>query len=620
MKYRFTRKQKKAAYRIVAAAATFTAAMILRLFGAIPALVPIALFLISYVTVGYDVLFKAVLGIFRGQVFDENFLMAAASVGAAALGDFAESAAVMLFYQTGELFQSVAVGKSRRSIAALTAIRPDTANLITDEGAVKVDPEDVPVGSVIAVNPGERVPLDGVIVEGATTLDCSALTGESMPKAASAGDAIVSGCVNLTGAVKVRTEKEFGQSAVSRILELVEESGMRKSRHEAFITRFAKWYTPVVCGAAAALAVLPPLITIMAGGGNTFPEWIRRALTFLVISCPCALVISVPMTFFGGVGCSSKNGILVKGSNYLEALADVTRAAFDKTGTLTEGRFRVTDVEVADGFDKDEVLRLAAFAESVSTHPVAAAIRAACDKTPGPGDVRDITEIAGVGVEATVGGKRVSVGRPKDENVLKKHVGATVSVVIDGVYAGTVTASDTVKTDAKEALSELKTLGVERTYILTGDRAETAGAVAESVGADEVAAGLMPDEKLGKLEEILKERKGALCYVGDGINDAPVLARADVGVAMGALGSDAAIEAADVVIMDDDIKKLPLAIRIAKKTVGIAKENIVFALAVKAICLILGAIGLAGMWVAVFADVGVMIAAVLNAARALRIK
>ncbi len=617
MKYRFTKKQKRMLCRILSAAAVFAAGIVLGRIDGLNVWVSRSFFLLSYLIVGYDVLWDALRGIVRGQVFDENFLMAVASLGAIVISDYPEAAAVMLFYQVGELFQSVAVGKSRHSIASLTAIRPDVANLLTDGCAEKVDPEDVPAGSLIAVNPGERVPLDGVIVEGETSLDTSALTGESLPVEAKAGDAIVSGSINLTGAVTVRTTKEFGESTVSRILELVEDSVSRKSQPEAFITKFAKIYTPAVCALALALFAVPPVVIRLCGGGWEFSEWLRRALTFLVISCPCALVLSIPMTFFGGIGCASHNGILVKGSNYLETLARAGAVVFDKTGTLTEGRFAVTDVTVCGPMEEGDVLKYAAFAEAVSTHPVAAAIRAAYGAAPGKDDVRDIKEIAGRGVEATVLGRRVTVGR--DSSPDRAKVGVTVAVTVDGETVGYITASDRVKDDSKAALDALRGLGVSDSYMLTGDRGDSARLVAEKTGVGSVRAELLPSDKVGELEKIIAGSSSPVIYAGDGINDAPSLARADVGVAMGALGSDAAIEAADVVIMDDDIKKVPLAVRIARKTMRIAKENIIFALGVKAVCLILGALGVAGMWIAIFADVGVMVLAVLNAARALRI-
>ncbi|MBQ7474864.1 MAG: cadmium-translocating P-type ATPase [Clostridia bacterium] len=617
MKYRFTKKQKRMLCRILSAAAVFAAGIVLGRIDGLNVWISRSFFLLSYLIVGYDVLWDALRGIVRGQVFDENFLMAVASLGAIVISDYPEAAAVMLFYQVGELFQSVAVGKSRHSIASLTAIRPDVANLLTDGCAEKVDPEDVPAGSLIAVNPGERVPLDGVIVEGETSLDTSALTGESLPVEAKAGDAIVSGSINLTGAVTVRTTKEFGESTVSRILELVEDSVSRKSQPEAFITKFAKIYTPAVCALALALFAVPPVVIRLCGGGWEFSEWLRRALTFLVISCPCALVLSIPMTFFGGIGCASHNGILVKGSNYLETLARAGAVVFDKTGTLTEGRFAVTDVTVCGPMEEGDVLKYAAFAEAVSTHPVAAAIRAAYGAAPGKDDVRDIKEIAGRGVEATVLDRRVTVGR--DSSPDRAKVGVTVAVTVDGETVGYITASDRVKDDSKAALDALRGLGVSDSYMLTGDRGDSARLVAEKTGVGSVRAELLPSDKVGELEKIIAGSSSPVIYAGDGINDAPSLARADVGVAMGALGSDAAIEAADVVIMDDDIKKVPLAVRIARKTMRIAKENIIFALGVKAVCLILGALGVAGMWIAIFADVGVMVLAVLNAARALRI-
>ena len=617
MKYKFTKKQKRLLIRIILSATVFAVGVgALFLSPSLP-WIGRGILIASYIVAGYDVLRKAALGVVRGRIFDENFLMAIASLGAMALTEFSEAAAVMIFYQTGELFQSVAVGKSRKSVAALTEIRPDTANLVGENGVTVVDPEDVALGSVIAVYPGERIPLDGVIIEGKTTLDAVALTGEAIPVEAGEGDQVISGCVNVTGAIKVRTTKEFTDSTVTRILELVEDSASRKSRPEAFITRFAKYYTPAVCGTALALALIPPLASLISRGDPAWREWIGRALTFLVVSCPCALVLSVPMAFFGGIGCASKNGILVKGANYLELLAKAEGAVFDKTGTLTEGKFRVTNVETKGGIGREELIKYAAFAESVSTHPVGVCIRAECPETPASGDVSELTEIPGRGVEALVLGRRVFVGK-SESAAPQDSPGVTVSVVIDGVEEGTITASDTVKESAKDALAALGALGVKKTYMLTGDREVSARIVGDAVGVGSVRAGLLPADKVGELETIMKETS-PLVYAGDGINDAPVLARADVGVAMGALGSDAAIEAADVVIMDDDVRRLPLAVRIARKTVRIAKENVVFSLAVKAACLILGALGIAGMWVAIFADVGVMILAVLNSARALTV-
>ena len=622
-----TAKQKKVLYRIIASiflvAVIATVDYILKPNRWILA----ALYLIPYLVIGYDILKKAVKGIKNRQVFDENFLMAVATVGAMLLGDYAESVMVMLFYQIGELFQSVAVGKSRKNIAALMDIRPDYANVFEDGNVIKTDPDEVEPGSIIVVNSGEKIPIDGIIVEGSTTLDTSSLTGESVPRTAKCGDEIISGCINMTGTIKVRTTKEFGESTVSKILDLVENSSMKKSRSENFITKFARYYTPSVCYAALALAVLVPAVRLMLGMSPDFSNWIVRALTFLVISCPCALVISIPLSFFGGIGCASKNGILVKGSNYLEALAATKYVVFDKTGTLTKGVFEVNAVYASDGFSKEELLYYAAHAESGSSHLISLSIKRAYEKKINMENVSDITEVAGHGVTAFVDGKKVAAGNLK---LMKKegicvseehNNGTVVYVAVDNVYAGCVSISDVIKPDTKNAIAGLKKNGIKQTVMLTGDARKTAEAVAEEIGIDVVKSELLPGDKVSEVEKLLakKQENEKLAFVGDGINDAPVLGRADIGIAMGALGSDAAIEAADIVLMDDSPSKISLAMRISRRTLGIVKQNIVFALAVKFICLMLGALGIANMWVAIFADVGVMVIAVINATRALKI-
>ena len=588
----------------------------------------IVLYLVPYFVIGYDILWKALKGIKNRQVFDENFLMAVATVGALCLQEFKEGVAVMLFYQIGELFQSVAVGKSRKNIAALMDIRPDYANLMVDGKLEQVDPDDVEVGTEIVVDPGEKVPIDGVIVEGNTTLNTGALTGESVPRDAKPGDDVISGCINMSGRITVRTTKPFGESTVSKILDLVENSAMKKSKSENFITKFARYYTPAVCYSALALAVLPPLIRLLAGHPAMWAEWITRALTFLVISCPCALVISIPLSFFGGIGCASKNGILVKGSNYLEALADTKYIVCDKTGTLTKGVFQVTGVYPAPGVDKKVLLGLAAYAESGSHHPISQSLKDAYGQPLQGERVSAIQEIAGHGVQALVDGHPVAVGNAK----LMEKIGAalpdartdgtTVYVAADGKYIGCIVISDVVKPTAKAAMAALKENGVKMTVMLTGDAKAAADRVAAEIGMDRVESELLPGDKVAQVEKLLAEKgpKENLAFVGDGINDAPVLSRADVGIAMGALGSDAAIEAADVVLMDDDPSKIALAMKISRHTLQIVWQNIVFALAVKAVCLVLGALGIAGMWLAIFADVGVMVLAVLNATRALKIK
>ena len=623
-----SKKQQKVLKRIVVALILLIAVSILDALVEMPWILRLALYLVPYLVIGYDILKKAGKGILKRQVFDENFLMAVATVGAVCLGDYKEGAAVMLFYQIGELFQSVAVGKSRKNIAALMDIRPDYANMMVDGKLEKVDPDDVEIGSEIIINPGEKVPIDGVITEGNTTLNTSALTGESLPRDASCGDEIISGCINMTGMIKVKTTKEFGDSTVSKILDLVENSAMKKSRSENFITKFAKYYTPAVCYGALALAILPPVVRLFMGSSPMWGEWIIRALTFLVISCPCALVISIPLSFFGGIGCASSNGILVKGSNYLEALSATKYIVFDKTGTLTKGVFEVTASYPENGFDKETLLGMAAYAESSSSHPISLSLKKAYGQELDLSRVSDIEEIAGHGVCARVDGRKVYVGNMRlmqRENLTvttENKEGTVCYVVVDGTYAGCIVISDVVKPTTKDAIAGLKKNGIKKTIMLTGDANETAQRVAAEIGIDEVHSELLPADKVAQVEHILnaKGEKENLAFVGDGINDAPVLSRADIGIAMGAMGSDAAIEAADVVLMDDDPAKIALAMKISVRTLKIVRENIVFALAVKAVCLILGALGIANMWVAIFADVGVMVLAVLNATRALKIR
>lgn len=623
-----SKKQKKVLVRIIVALVLLAGVILLDKLALLPQWAMIVLYLVPYFVIGYDILWKALKGIKNRQVFDENFLMAVATVGALCLQDFKEGVAVMLFYQIGELFQSVAVGKSRKNIAALMDIRPDYANLMVDGKLEQVDPDDVQVGTEIVVDPGEKVPIDGVIVEGNTTLNTGALTGESVPRDAKPGDDVISGCINMSGRITVRTTKAFGESTVSKILDLVENSAMKKSKSENFITKFARYYTPAVCYSALALAVLPPLIRLLAGHPAMWAEWITRALTFLVISCPCALVISIPLSFFGGIGCASKNGILVKGSNYLEALADTKYIVCDKTGTLTKGVFQVTGVYPAPGVDKKVLLGLAAYAESGSHHPISQSLKDAYGQPLKGERVSAIQEIAGHGVQALVDGHPVAVGNAK---LMEKigvalpgaHTdGTTVYVAADGKYIGCIVISDVVKPTAKAAMAALKENGVKMTVMLTGDAKAAADRVAAEIGMDRVESELLPGDKVAQVEKLLAEKgpKENLAFVGDGINDAPVLSRADVGIAMGALGSDAAIEAADVVLMDDDPSKIALAMKISRHTLQIVWQNIVFALAVKAVCLVLGALGIAGMWLAIFADVGVMVLAVLNATRALKIK
>lgn len=623
-----TKKQKKVLIRIIVSAVLLAGIMIITKLVEINKWIQFALYLVPYLIIGYDILKKAVKGIFKGQIFDENFLMAVATVGAVALGEFSEGAAVMLFYQIGELFQSVAVGKSRKNITSLMDIRPDYANVELNGKLEKIDPDDVEIGTEIVVNPGEKVPIDGIIISGDSTLNTSALTGESVPRSAKVGDEIISGCINLTGVLKIKTTKEFGNSTVSKILDLVENSSMKKSKSENFITKFARYYTPAVCGGALLLAILPPIIRLISGTGAMWSEWITRALTFLVISCPCALVISIPLSFFAGIGCASANGVLVKGSNYLEALSDTQYVVFDKTGTLTKGVFEVTGIYPANNFDNDTLIRLAAFAESASSHPISVSLKKNYGKEINIDEVSDIQEIAGHGVSALVDGKRVFAGNiklMKKENIsveCEHDEGTVVYVSCDGEYAGCIVISDIVKENSKKAISSLKKSGIDKTVMLTGDSKQAAERVAKSLGIDEFHAELLPADKVERVEKLLSQKsaKKKLAFVGDGINDAPVLSRADIGIAMGALGSDAAIEAADIVLMDDDPLKIALARKISVHTLKIVKENIVFALAIKAICLVLGALGIANMWVAIFADVGVMILAVLNAIRALKIK
>ena len=622
-----TKKQKKTLYRILIAAVLFLAAK----FAPLPLLLSTLLYFIAYFTVGCDILRKAWKGICNRRVFDENFLMAVATVGAIALavyersGDYAEAVAVMLFYQIGELFQSCAVGKSRRSIASLMDIRPDYANIERDGKLEQVDPDEVAVGTVITVQPGEKVPLDGVITEGASTLNTAALTGESLPRDVKAGDEIVSGCINMTGVLKVRTTKAFGESTVSKILELVENSSSHKSRSENFISRFARVYTPAVCYGALALALLPPLFHLLSGNAAAWGVWVYRALTFLVISCPCALVISIPLSFFAGLGGASREGILIKGSNYLEALSKTKTVVFDKTGTLTQGVFEVTAVHHSP-MEERKLLEYAALAECASSHPISKSLQKACGGELDRSRVTDIEERSGRGVVATVDGHTVAAGngRLMDELGVKwqecRSVGTIVHMAVDGAYAGHIVISDVVKPGAREAIAALRRAGVRKTVMLTGDIQKVAAKVAEELGVDDFRAELLPGDKVREVERLLGEKGSGEClaFVGDGINDAPVLSRADIGIAMGAMGSDAAIEAADVVLMDDDPMKIAKGIRISRKCLRIVYENIVFALGVKALCLILGALGLANMWAAIFADVGVMVLAVLNAIRALR--
>ena len=624
-----TKKQKKMLVRIIVSAALLLAAKLIPL----PVLASLPLYAASYIVIGWDILRKAGHGILNRKVFDENFLMAVATLGAIGLAvyeksfDFSEAVAVMLFYQIGELFQSYAVGKSRRSIAALMDIRPDYANVEADGRLEQVDPDDVPVGSIIVVQPGEKVPIDGVIVEGASTLNTSALTGESQPREAACGEEIISGCINMTGVLKIRTTKAFGESTVSKILELVENSSSHKSRSENFISKFARVYTPAVCYGALALAVVPPLVRLLTGASAQWGDWLYRALTFLVISCPCALVISIPLSFFAGLGGASKEGVLIKGSNYLEALSRTKIVVFDKTGTLTRGVFEVSGVH-HNTLEQEKLLEYAALAECASSHPISKSLQRAYGQEIDRSRVTDIQEISGCGIIAKVDGVEVAAGNDKlmqriDVPFHECHsVGTIIHIALNGKYAGHVVISDVEKEDAKDAIAALKAAGVEKTVMLTGDIRKVAEYVARKLGVDEVCSELLPAGKVEQVEKLLQQtgRNGKLAFVGDGINDAPVLSRADIGIAMGAMGSDAAIEAADVVLMDDDPMKIAKAIRISRKCIRIVYQNIVFALGVKAVCLILGAVGVANMWMAIFADVGVMVLAVLNAIRALRVK
>ena len=619
------KKQKKVFTRIIVAAVLMVVLSLLPIDGWLK----FVLFMIPYLVIGHDILLKAWKGILNRQVFDENFLMAVATIGAILLGDYKEGVAVMLFYQIGELFQSYAVGKSRRNISELMDIRPDYANIEKEDGTLEqVDPDEVEIGSVIVVQPGEKVPIDGVIEEGRTSLNTSALTGESIPREVSVGDEVISGCINMSGVLKIRTTKEFGESTVSKILDMVENASSKKSRSENFISKFAKYYTPAVCYGALALAVLPPLVRLLfLGMTPEWGDWVMRALTFLVISCPCALVISIPLSFFAGIGGASNAGVLVKGSNYLETLSETKYVVFDKTGTMTQGVFEVSGVHHSS-MDTEKLLEYAALAECHSSHPISKSLKKAYGKPLDPSRVTDVEEISGNGVTAKVDGVRVAAGNSKlmeklGVDCMECHsVGTVVHMAVDGKYAGHILISDQIKPHAKEAIAALKKCGVKKTIMLTGDRREAARQVAEELGIDEVHSELLPGDKVAQVEKLLDEKgeKEKLAFVGDGINDAPVLSRADIGIAMGALGSDAAIEAADIVLMDDDPLKISKAIRISRKCLRIVYENIYFAIGVKVVCLILGALGIANMWAAIFADVGVMIIAVLNAIRALNVK
>lgn len=628
-----SRKQKKMLVRIIVTAVLFAGLFVFEKFVPITSrILRLAVYMVPYLVISYDILKKAFKGIIKGQVFDENFLMAVASVGAVAIavyenGSYNEAVAVMLFYQIGELFQSYAVGKSRRSISELMDIRPDYANIEVDGKIEQVDPDEVEVGSIIVVSAGEKIPIDGVIVEGSTTLDTAALTGESVPRSVKESDEVISGCINLTGTVRIRTTKPFGESTVSKILDLVENSSSKKSKSEQFISKFARIYTPAVCGGALALALLPPVVSLIIGKDAMWLTWIYRALTFLVISCPCALVISIPLSFFAGIGGASKEGVLVKGSNYLETLSKTKIVVFDKTGTMTKGNFEVTKIAPV-GVENNELLRLAAYAESYSSHPISKSIKSAYGKEIDNAKISDVNEISGNGVLAVVDGKKVAAGNSKlmdklgvDYTACSK-VGTVVYVAVDGKYCGYILISDALKPTSVAAVKAMKDCGVRKTVMLTGDSKKVADAVAKELGADEVYSELLPADKVSQVERLLADKgeKEKLAFVGDGINDAPVLSRADIGIAMGALGSDAAIEAADIVLMDDDPMKISKAIKISSKCLRIVNENIYFALGVKALCLILGAVGIANMWVAIFADVGVMVLAVLNAIRALSVK
>lgn len=620
------KKQKKVLYRILLSLVFMIGIMILTSYVSLNLYIEVIFYLIPYVIIGYDILKKAIKGILKRQVFDENFLMAVATVGAMCLGEFREGVAVMLFYQIGELFQSVAVGKSRRNIAALMDIRPDYANIVVDGQIQKVDPDEVEIGSEIIVNPGEKVPIDGIIVEGNTTFNTSALTGESVPRDAHCGDEVISGFINMTGEIKVKTTKEFGESTVSKILDLVENSSMKKSRSENFITKFARYYTPAVCYSALALAIIPPVVLMLMGKDASWGDWIIRALTFLVISCPCALVISIPLSFFGGIGCASTKGILVKGSNYLEALASAKYIVFDKTGTLTKGVFEVTHIDPTDNYDQQQLLYYAAHVEMASSHPISLSLQKAYGQSLDRDAVHNIEEIAGHGIHGTVQGHEVYAGNEKLMHKIGVEInghhpeGTVVYMAIDHQYAGCIVISDVIKETSKAAIQSLKSQGIKETIMLTGDTKQTATKVAEEIGIDRVYSELLPADKVEKVEEILQNKgeKEKVAFVGDGINDAPVLSRADVGIAMGSMGSDAAIEAADVVLMDDDPRKIADIVRISRKTMGIVMQNIVFALGVKFVVLAMGAFGVANMWEAVFADVGVSVIAILNAMRALR--
>lgn len=628
-----SRKQKKMLVRIIVTAVLFACLFVFEKFVPITSrILRLAVYMVPYLVISYDILKKAFKGIIKGQVFDENFLMAVASVGAVVIavyenGSYNEAVAVMLFYQIGELFQSYAVGKSRRSISELMDIRPDYANIEVDGKIEQVDPDEVEVGSIIVVSAGEKIPIDGVIVEGSTTLDTAALTGESVPRSVKESNEVISGCINLTGTVRIRTTKPFGESTVSKILDLVENSSSKKSKSEQFISKFARIYTPAVCGGALALALLPPVVSLIIGKDAMWLTWIYRALTFLVISCPCALVISIPLSFFAGIGGASKEGVLVKGSNYLETLSKTKIVVFDKTGTMTKGNFEVTEIAPV-GVENNELLRLAAYAESYSSHPISKSIKSAYGKEIDNAKISDVNEISGNGVLAVVDGKKVAAGNSKlmdklgVEYTACSKVGTVVYVAVDGKYCGYILISDALKPTSVSAVKAMKDCGVRKTVMLTGDSKKVADAVAKELGADEVYSELLPADKVSQVERLLADKgeKEKLAFVGDGINDAPVLSRADIGIAMGALGSDAAIEAADIVLMDDDPMKISKAIKISSKCLRIVNENIYFALGVKALCLILGAVGIANMWVAIFADVGVMVLAVLNAIRALSVK
>lgn len=628
-----SRKQKKMLVRIIVTAVLFAGLFVFEKFVPITSrILRLAVYMVPYLVISYDILKKAFKGIIKGQVFDENFLMAVASVGAVAIavyenGSYNEAVAVMLFYQIGELFQSYAVGKSRRSISELMDIRPDYANIEVNGKIEQVDPDEVEVGSIIVVSAGEKIPIDGVIVEGSTTLDTAALTGESVPRSVKESDEVISGCINLTGTVRIRTTKPFGESTVSKILDLVENSSSKKSKSEQFISKFARIYTPAVCGGALVLALLPPVVSLIIGQDAMWLTWIYRALTFLVISCPCALVISIPLSFFAGIGGASKEGVLVKGSNYLETLSKTKIVVFDKTGTMTKGNFEVTEI-ASVGVENNELLRLAAYAESYSSHPISKSIKSAYGEEIDNAKISDVNEISGNGVLAVVDGKKVAAGNSKLMDKLGVEytaclkVGTVVYVAVDGKYCGYILISDALKPTSVAAVKAMKDCGVRKTVMLTGDSKKVADAVAKELGADEVYSELLPADKVSQVERLLadKNEKEKLAFVGDGINDAPVLSRADIGIAMGALGSDAAIEAADIVLMDDDPMKISKAIKISSKCLRIVNENIYFALGVKVLCLIFGAVGIANMWVAIFADVGVMVLAVLNAIRALSVK